>query len=195
MHCSHSNARLRRDVLTTQKSLHRSARIRLSSFMSQLVVHSVDSCIAEGVLVQLGHQTQRHEDQHLPDRSFTLQHPRCHSLLGTSSYWLHSCTLSVTFLKTSSFAFVASLSGLVLGVQIFGALRVLLLIDFSSITSFLCASSSVLSVVSCNVTSFTASCVRIFLRSPGLSSPLKGTTPEIVHSGSVRLMSRRPWPA
>ena len=53
--------------------------------------------------------------------------------------------------------------------------------------------SSVLSVASCNVTS---TCVRIFLRSPGLSSPPKGTTPEIVHSGLSRLMSstdhRRP---
>ena len=40
-------------------------------------VHSVDSCIAEVVLVQLGHQTQRHEDRHFSDRSFTLQRPRC----------------------------------------------------------------------------------------------------------------------
>ena len=46
-----------------------------------------------------------------------------------------------------------------------------------------------------NVTSFTASCVRIILRSPGLSSPPKATSPEIVHSGSLRLMSCRPRPA
>ena len=44
--------------------------------------------------------------------------------------------------------------------------------------------SSVLSVTSCNVTSFTASCVKIFLRFPGLSSPPESTTPEIVYSGS-----------
>ena len=37
--------------------------------------------------------------------------------------------------------------------------------------------------------------MRILLRSHGLSIPSKGTTPEIAHSGSLRLMSRRPGPA
>ena len=89
--------------------------------MSRSVVHSVDSCIADVVLGQLGHQTQRYEDRHFPDRSFTLQRPR--------SCWLHSCILSATFLTASSFAFLASLSGLVLGVQILDAPRALLLMD------------------------------------------------------------------
>ena len=55
--------------------------------------------------------------------------------------------------------------------------------------------SSVLSVASCNVTSFTVSCVRILLRSHGWSILPKGTTPEIVYSGSLQSVSRRPWPA
>ena len=57
-------------------------------------------------------------------------HPHCCSLLSTRSCWLHSCILSATFLMASSFAFVASLSGLVLGVQSLGALRALSLISF-----------------------------------------------------------------
>ena len=57
-------------------------------------------------------------------------HPHCWSLLSTRSCWLHSCILSATFLTASSFAFLASLSG-----QILGALRAL-----SSISLFLCAS-------------------------------------------------------
>ena len=61
--------------------------------MSRTVVHSLDSCIAEVVLVYLGHQTPRHEDRHFPDRSFTLQRPRCCSRLSTRSCWLHSCLL------------------------------------------------------------------------------------------------------
>ena len=83
------------------------------------------------------------------------------------------------------------------GVQVLGALRALLLIDLSSITLFLCASLGprLLSVASCNVTSFTALSVRILLRSHGLSITPKGTTPEIVRSASLWLMSRRPWPA
>ena len=43
-------------------------------------------------------------------------YPHC-SLLSTRSCWLHSCTQSATFLTASSFAFLASLSGLVLGVH------------------------------------------------------------------------------
>ena len=50
----------------------------------------------------------RDEDHHFPDRSFTLQHPRCYSLLSACSCWLHSFILSATFLTTSFFAFVAS---------------------------------------------------------------------------------------
>ena len=80
-------------------------------------------------LVQRGHQTQRHEDRPFPDRSFTLERLRCCSLLSTRSCWLHSCILSATFLTASSSAFLASLSGLVLGVQILGALPALFLID------------------------------------------------------------------
>ena len=48
---------------------------------------------------------------------------RCSLLSSTRSCWLHSCIISATFLTTSSFALLASLSGLVLGVQILGALR------------------------------------------------------------------------
>ena len=55
--------------------------------------------------------------------------------------------------------------------------------------------SSVLSVASCTVTSLRVSCVGILLRSHGLSIPPKGMTPEIVRSSSLRLMSRRSWPA
>ena len=134
--------------------------------MSRPVVHSVDSCIAEVVLVQLGHQTHRREDHHFPDRSFTLQHPRCYSLLGTRSCWSHSCILSATFLT----AFFFSLSGLVLGVQFLGALRAFLLIEPVSILLFLCAFLS-LGPFCCfpqrhiNVTSFTASCVGMDLSS------------------------------
>ena len=113
----------------------------------------------------------------------------CCSLLSTRSCWLHSCILSTTFLTASSFAFLASLSGLVLDVQILGALRAL-----SSISLFLCASLGprYSLLLSCNVTSFTVSCVRILLRCHGLYIPAKGTTPEIVRSGSVRPTSRRP---
>ena len=115
-------------------ALRCSSSTRLSDNSNSLL-RSVDSCIAEVVLVQLGHQTQRHEDRHFPDRSFTLQRPCCCSLPSTHSCWFHSCILSATFLTASSFAFLASLSGLVLGVQILGALRAL-----SSISLFLCAS-------------------------------------------------------
>ena len=67
-------------------------------------------------------------------------HSRCCSLLSNRSCWLHLCILLATFWTASSFAFLASLSGLVQGVQILGAPRALLLIDFSSITLFLCVS-------------------------------------------------------
>ena len=119
------------------------------------------------------------------------------SLLLTCSCWLNSCILSPTFLSASSFAFPRRIFlALSWALQNLGALGALHLIDFSSIISPLRFSrSSVLSVVSCDVASFTAWSVRIFLRSPGLSSPPKGTTPEIVHSGSLRLMSRRIMPA
>ena len=95
--------------------------------------------------------------------------------------------LSATFLTASFFAsffaLLAFLSGLVLVVQFLGALPALSLIASLSITLSLCASLILHSFM------------RIFLRSPGLSSPPKGTTPEIVRSGLSRLMSRRPWPA
>ena len=58
--------------------------------MSQPVAHSVDSCIAEVVLVQLGHQTQRHEDRHFPDRNFNTA---ASSLLLTSQHSLVLVTL------------------------------------------------------------------------------------------------------
>ena len=54
--------------------------------MSQPVAHSVDSRIAEVVLIQLGHKTQRHEDRHFPDRRFTLQRPAHFSALARAAY-------------------------------------------------------------------------------------------------------------
>ena len=80
-------------------------------------------------------------DDHWDCRCFCTIRPvrTCQSsllFLSTHSCWSHSCIVSATFSTASSFAFVASLSsGLVLGVQILGALRALFLIDFSSITS------------------------------------------------------------
>ena len=70
-----------RPTLTSFLMLCTVSCIQLGSSHARPVVHSVDSCIAEVVLVQLGHQSHRHEDHHFPDRGFTLQHPRCFSLL------------------------------------------------------------------------------------------------------------------
>ena len=126
------------------------------------------STIAEVVLGQLGHQTQRHEDRHFPDRSFTLQH----SLVLVTLVHTLSDVLDDFLLRLRG----ASLSGLVLGVQILGTLRALLLIDFSSITSFLCASLGPrCSLLLPATSSFTASSVGILLGSHSLSIPPKGT--------------------
>ena len=66
------------------------------------------------------------------------------SLLLTSQHWLVLVTL-VRTLSDFLDGFLlrlrgVSLSGLVLGVQVLGALRALLLVGLSSITLFLCAS-------------------------------------------------------
>ena len=95
-------------------------------------------------------------------------HSRCCSPLSTRSCRLHSCILSARFLTTSSFAFVASLP----------------LWPRPGCADSPCAScappdrlvplrvspSSVLSVASCNVPSFTVPCLGILLRSPGCTS-------------------------
>ena len=59
-----------------------------------------------------------------------------------------------------------------------------LLLDHLVLLRF--SGSLVLSVASHNVTSFTASYVRIFIRFPGLKRSPKGATPEIVHSGLLQ---------
>ena len=78
-------------------------------------------------------------------------HPHCCSLLSTRSCWFytraHSQRRSGRLPPSPSWRL--SFSGLVLGVQIIGALRALLLIDSSSITLFLCASLSVLGALCC----------------------------------------------
>ena len=99
------------------------------------------------------------------------------------SCWLHSCILSATFTTSSSFAFLASRwSCLECAVSrcASGTLPDRLLLDHLVLLSF--TRSLVLSVASCNVTSFTA---RACEDLPSVS--MKDTT--------LRSMSRRPWPA
>ena len=118
-------------------------------------------------------------------------HPHCCSLLSTRSCWLHS---SITLSDVLD-DFLLRLLGVSLSWPCPGcadsrcascAPPDRLLLDHLVPLRF-SRSSLVLSVASCNVTSFTVSCVKILLRSHGLSIPPKGTTPEIVYSGSLRL--------
>ena len=177
---SRSNARLRRDFLTTQT--HSSGLLASDSHPPHPGLSSTLSIAASAMQSSYNSVIKRRDMRIVTS-----------SLLLTSQ---HSLVL-VTLVHTLS-GFLLRFLGVSLSLsQILGALRALLLIDFSSITLFLCASlgpwCSPLLLATSHPSQSRA--VKILLRSHGLSIPPKGTTPEIVRSGTLRLMSRRPWPS